>query len=104
MQHERLEPGTHLRKNTKQILAMLRATAQRAGLAGEFEQPSSSKARLALTGADGAAAGTVEVAFTTDGIELVAKGAAAERRALALYTDTRWMMEEFEAFVADSGR
>ena len=104
MQHERLEPGTHLRKNTKQILAMLRAAAQRAGLVGEFEQPSSSKARLELTGPGGGAAGTVEVSFTTDGIELVAKGQAEERRALALYTDTRWMMEEFEAFVADSAR
>ncbi len=105
MQHERLKPGTHLRKNTKQILAMLRASAQRAGLACEFEQPSSSKARAELLPAGGGAVrGVVDVTFTTDGVELALSGAGGDRKALALYTDTTWMMEEYEAFIAGAAQ
>lgn len=100
MQHERLSPGAHLRKNTKQILAMLRASAVRAGFACEFEQPSSSKA-LAKLEAGGQARGSIEVTFTTDGVEArYADLGGATRQALALYTDTGWMMEELEAFLA----
>jgi hypothetical protein len=104
MQHERLQPGAHLRKNTKQILAMVRASAQRAGLACEFEQPSSSRARADLVPAGAAAIGSVELHFTTDGIEAVMRAGTTERRALALYTDTRWMMEELDAFLAAAPR
>lgn len=101
MQHERLEPGAHLRKNTKQILAMLRASVQRAGLACEFEQPSSSRAVARLApAAGGADVGEIAVEFTPDGLEARFTRPGDERRALALYTDTRWMMEELEAFLA----
>lgn len=102
MQHERLSPGAHLRKNTKQILAMLRASAVRAGLGCEFEQPSSSKAQADLT-QEGQSRGRIEVTFTTDGIEaklIPAGDPTAARQALALYTDTGWMMEELESFLS----
>jgi hypothetical protein len=100
MQHERLSPGAHLRKNTKQILAMLRASAVRAGFACEFEQPSSSKAHAQLE-AGGQVRGQIEVTFTTDGVEArYTNGAGTARQALALYTDTGWMMEELESFLA----
>jgi hypothetical protein len=102
MQHERLTPGAHLRKNTKQILAMLRASAVRAGLGCEFEQPASTKAQAELT-VNGQVRGRIEVRFTTDGIEanlVPASDPAAARQALALYTDTGWMMEELEQFLA----
>ncbi len=105
MQHERLTPGAHLRKNNKQILAMLRASAQRAGFACEFEQPSSREAQADLIPAGGGEArGRIAVVFTTDGLEVTLGGGGDERRALALYTDTRWLMEELEALLAGLGQ
>jgi hypothetical protein len=105
MQHERLTPGTHLRKNTKQILAMLRASAQRAGFECEFEQQGSRGARARLVpAAGGDPVGSVEVNFTTDGLEAHLVGGSETRTAMALYTDTRWLMEDLEALLAELAR
>ena len=103
MEHERLEPGAHLRKNQKQILAMLRASATRAGLGWDAVQETGSRT-VATVRRDGQddAAGSARVEFTTDGVKYAAAPAGgAEREALALYTDTRWMMEVHEALLAE---
>ena len=99
MQHERLEPGTHLRKNQKQVLAMLRAATVRAGLVWDPLEATGSVTRAALRPAEGAEpVGEATVRFSTDGIELHCVPRDGEpRTALALYTDTRWMLETLEA-------
>jgi hypothetical protein len=106
MQHERLEPGAHLRKNQKQILAMLRASTQRAGLEWDFVQETGSVGRgRILRGAGGAELGQARVEFTTDGVKFEGAPTGGETRsALALYTDTRWLMETFEGLLVESGR
>ncbi|MEO0651483.1 MAG: hypothetical protein AAFZ65_12480 [Planctomycetota bacterium] len=102
MQHERLEPGTHLRKNQKQVLAMLRAAVTRGGLVWDPIEESGTATVAALRPDEGAdAVGEATVRFTTDGIELTCGPIDGEAQtALALYTDTRWMLETLEAAVA----
>lgn len=103
MQHERLEPGTHLRKNQKQVLAMLRAAVGRSGLIWDPVDQTGSVTKVALRPAEGAEPkGEATVAFSTDGVELSCGPVGGEaREALALYTDTRWMLETLEACLAD---
>ncbi|QDU66447.1 hypothetical protein [Engelhardtia mirabilis] len=105
MEHERLEPGTHLRKNQKQILAMLRASAARAGLVWDANQQTGSRTAAVVRreeGGDELATATIE--FSTDGVRYGATPTAGEAvEALALYTDTRWMMETHEALLAAVG-
>lgn len=102
MEHERLEPGAHLRKNQKQILAMLRASATRAGLGWDAVQETGSRtaATVRREGSDDPAA-TARIEFSTDGVKYSASPVGGEAcEALALYTDTRWMMEVHEALLA----
>ncbi|MHC4263703.1 MAG: hypothetical protein ACYSWX_14355 [Planctomycetota bacterium] len=102
MQHERLEPGTHLRKNQKQVLAMLRAATTKGGLVWDPIAQTGSSLEAALRPSEGAdPVGKVDVKFTTDGVELTGGAAGGEEthRALALYTDTRWMLETLEDLV-----
>ncbi len=105
MQDERLEPGTHLRKNNKQVHAMLRAATTRAGFVWDVVAETGSSLTVAIRPGEGAdAAAQAEVRFTTDGVEFTATPNGGEaREARALYTDTRWMMETLEGLLSELG-
>lgn len=105
MDHARLEPGAHLRKNQKQILALLRASAARAGLVWDAVQQTGSRTVASVRReASGEPLGTATVEFSTDGVRYRGEPAEGEAvEALALYTDTRWMMETHEALLAGVG-
>ena len=105
MQHERLEPGTHLRKNQKQILAMLRAAVTRTGRVWDPVTQTGSGLTAAIRAEEGGdALAEAEVRFSTDGIELEVHPEGGEAvKALALYTDTRWMLETLEGALGRMG-
>jgi len=102
MEHERLEPGAHLRKNQKQILAMLRVAATRTGLVWDATQETGSRIVVCLRREEGGPEmASARIEFTTDGVRYSGAPAGGEAsEALALYTDTRWMMEVHGALMA----
>ena len=86
-------PGTHLRKNRKQITAMLRTAVTKAGLEWS-DEPRGSNGGLARGSRDGNVAIAIEYTFTTNGLDVCITPTGGEaREAPGLYTDTTLVIE-----------
>ena len=94
MDDSNLTPGKHLRKNQKQILAMIRAAMAQAGL--EFaDEPDGSGRGSAKGSRDGTPVVQLAYAFGTNGIEVTIVDVVTGREVAApgLYTDTSLIMD-----------
>lgn len=86
-------PGTHLRKNQKQILAMFRAAVAQAGL--EVAVATTGSGRGTTSGKlDGAVVIELDYVFSTNGVDATIRvpGSGNEFAVPGLYTDTTLIM------------
>ena len=95
-------PGTHLRKNRKQITAMLKTAVSKAGLEWS-DEPQGSNGGLARGSRDGAEAISIAYTFTTNGLDVRIERPGAEPvEAPGLYTDTTLVMEALRVALESS--
>ena len=86
-------PGKHLRKNQKQILAMLRAAAVQAGFEWQ-DEPAASGRGTARALREGREVARVDYAFGTNGIDAtIARPAGTAVQAKGLYTDATLILD-----------
>lgn len=93
MDSSNLTPGTHKRKNQKQVLAMMRVACGQAGCDWSEEVVSTGKG-VATAAKDGATVLRIEFQFGTNGAEFRFLPEGGEPlEAPALYTDTSYAMD-----------
>lgn len=99
MSESELTPGKHLRKNQKQITAMMRAAVVQAGLEWQ-DEPQGSGRGTARGTRDGETVVEIRYQFGTGGVEVAISSGGEEVKAPGLYTDTSLIMEALRGVLA----